>query len=189
MALIGYSWVSGDAEAAEVQLEALERAGCDPVFEDLAIGAKAERPRLAEAVAFARRGDVFVVWKLDRIGSSVAQLIQTVRTLEEKGVAFRSLTESLDTTASGGELVFHLFRALARFEEDRVRERTRPGRAAAKARGRKGGRKPSVTPDKLARARLHLQAGLTVREAAARIKVGKTALYNALASSDANPTE
>jgi DNA invertase Pin-like site-specific DNA recombinase len=113
----------------------------------------------------------------------MAHLIETVRVLDGKGVGFRSLTEGVDTTTPGGTLVFHLFGALAQFERDLIRERTNAGLKAAEARGRKGGRKPVVTSDKLARARQHLSAGLTVREAAARVKVGKTALYQALSGS------
>ena len=116
--------------------------------------AKAERPGLAEALAYLRRGDVLMVWKLDRLGRSMAHLIDTVRGLEANGVGFRSLTEGVDTTTPGGTLVFHIFGALAQFERDLIRERTTAGLKAAEARGKKGGRKPVVTPDKLARARL-----------------------------------
>lgn len=113
----------------------------------------------------------------------MAHLIKTVRLLDAKYVGFRSLTEGVDTTTPGGTLVFHLFGALAQFERDLIGERTTAGLKAAEARGRKGGRKAVVTPDKLARARTDLAAGLTVREAAARVKVGKTALYRALGGS------
>jgi hypothetical protein len=113
-------------------------------------------------------------WPLD------AHLIETVRKLESKGMGFRSLTEGVDTTTPDGTLVFHIFSALAQFERDLIREHTSAGLKAAEARGHKGGRRPVVTPDKLARARTHLAAGLTVREAAARVKVGKTVLYKAL---------
>ena len=130
------------------------------MFEDHASGAKTERPGLADAPAYLRRGDVLVVWKLDRLGRSMAHLIDTVRGLEAKGVGFRSLTEGVDTTTPGGTLVFHIFGALAQFERDLIREHTTAGLKAAEARGKKGGRKPVVTPDKLARARTHLAAGL-----------------------------
>lgn len=113
----------------------------------------------------------------------MAHLIEAVRKLEAKGVGFRSLTEGVDTTTPGGTLVFHIFGALAQFERDLIRERTSAGLKAAEARGKKGGRRPVVTPDKLAKARAHLAAGRTVREAAARVKVGKTALYKALGGS------
>ena len=180
MALIGYARVSTVEQNLGLQRDALATAGCETVFEDHASGAKAERPGFADALAHLRRGDTLIVWKLDRLGRSMAHLIDTVRRLETKGIGFRSLTEGVDTTTPGGTLVFHLFGALAQFERDLIRERTNAGLRAAEARGRKGGRKPVVTADKLARARIHIAAGLTVREAAARVKVGKTALYAAL---------
>jgi DNA invertase Pin-like site-specific DNA recombinase len=178
--LVGYARVSTAEQSLGLQKDALAKAGCEDVFEDQASGATAERPGLAEVLGHVRRGDTLVVWKLDRLGRSMAHLIETVRKLEARGVGFRSLTEGVDTTTPGGTLVFHIFGALAQFECDLIRERTRAGLKAAEARGRKGGRRPAVTPDKLARARTHLAAGLTVREAAARLKIGKTALYKAL---------
>lgn len=183
MALVGYARASTAEQNLGLQRDALAKAGCEEVFEDQASGAKAERPGLKEALAFVRRGDALVVWKLDRLGRSMAHLIETVRKLEAKGVGFRSLTEGVDTTTPGGTLVFHIFGALAQFERDLIRERTNAGLKAAEARGRKGGRRPVVTPDKLAKAKAHLAAGLTVREAAARVKVSKTALYKALEGS------
>jgi len=187
VALIGYARVSTADQTLALQHDALRSAGCDHVFEDRASGAKADRPGLTEAIAYVWRGDTVVVWKLDRLGRSMAHLIETVRRLETKGIGFRSLTEGVDTTTPGGTLVFHLFGALAQFERDLIRERTSAGLRAAEARGRKGGRKPVVTPDKLVRARALLATGLTVREAAARVKVGKTALYEALASLGTEP--
>ena len=124
---------------------------------------------------------MLVVWKLDRLGRSLPHLIETVSGLERRGVGFRSITEAIDTTTSSGRLIFHLFGALGQFERDLIKERTRAGLTAAAARGRKGGRKPVVTAEKLERARAILAKGLTVREAATRLKVGKTALYAALA--------
>jgi DNA invertase Pin-like site-specific DNA recombinase len=188
MALVGYARVSTAVQDLALQLDALKAAGCETVFEDHASGAKADRLGLTEALAHLRRGETLVVWKLDRLGRSMAHLIETVRGLEERGVGFRSLTEGVDTTTPGGTLVFHLFGALAQFERDLIRERTRAGLKAAEARGRKGGRRPSVMPDKLARARVLIASGLTVREAARRVKVGKTALYAALSGSRASPS-
>src|SRR5215204_5695084 len=121
--------------------------------------------------------------KLDRLGRSLAHLIETVNGLERRGVGLRSLTEQIDTTTSGGRLIFHVFGALGQFERDLIRERTRAGLTAAAARGRKGGRKPVVTAEVLRKARVLTTQGLNVREAAARLKVGKTALYEALAAS------
>ena len=180
MALVGYTRVSTLDQNPALQRDALAAAGCVKLFEDRASGARADRPGLAQALAFLREGDVLVVWKLDRLGRSLPHLIETVAALAARGVGFRSLTEAIDTTTPGGRLVFHLFGALGQFERDLIRERTRAGLAAAAARGRKGGRKPVVTDDKLRRARALLAQGLTVREAAGRVRVGKTVLYEAL---------
>lgn len=143
-------------------------------------GAKAERPGLASILEYVRKGDVLVVWRLDRLGRSLKHLIEVVSGLESRGVGFQSLTENIDTTTSSGRLVFHMFGALGQFERDLIRERTKAGLIAAAARGRKGGRKPVVSADKLQRAREYIATGLNVREAAARLKVGKTTLYAAL---------
>lgn len=180
MAHVGYARVSTLDQDPALQLDALTAAGCGKVFEDRASGARTDRPGLQKALDYAREGDVLIVWKLDRLGRSLPHLIETVSALEKRGIGFRSLTEAIDTTTPGGRLVFHLFGALGQFERDLIRERTRAGLAAAEARGRKGGRKPVITADKLKRAREIIDKGLTVREAAVRLKVGKTALYDAL---------
>ena len=180
MALIGYARVSTTEQDLAPQRDALVAAGCERVFEDRLSGARADRPGLARVLAYLRSGDVLVVWKLDRLGRSVSHLIETVRDLEKHGIDMHSLTEQIDTTTSGGRLIFHVFGALAEFERDLIRERTQAGLNAAKARGRRGGRKPVVTDEKLNRARALMANGLTAREAAARVKVGKTSLYKAL---------
>ena len=187
MTAIGYARVSTTQQDLALQLDALAKAGCVRVFEDRASGAKAERPGLAAALNFAREGDILTVWKLDRLGRSLAHLIETVSALERRGVSFRSLTEAIDTTTPGGRLVFHIFGALGQFERDLIRERTRAGLDAATARGRQGGRKPVVTDEKLRRAHALRAQGFTVREVAARIKVSKTALYAALAQTASEP--
>lgn len=180
MALIGYARVSTAEQDTALQTDALRKAGCDRIFEDTVSGAKAARLGLAAALAYVRDGDALVVWRLDRLGRSLPHLIETVGALDARGVGFRSLTEAIDTTTSGGRLIFHVFGALGQFERDLIRERTKAGLAAAAARGRKGGRKPVVTADKLQRAQDHIANGLNAREAAARLKIGKTALYAAL---------
>lgn len=180
MVAIGYARVSTGEQDLSLQLDALNEAGCERVFQDHASGVLADRPGLAQAVSYAREGDTVIVWKLDRLGRSMKHLLEIVGELQDRGVGFRSVTENIDTTTPGGRLVFHLFGALAQFERDLIKERTRAGLLAAAARGRRGGRQSVITPEKLEKAKIHIAAGLTVREAAARIKVGKTALYNIL---------
>ncbi|MDT7952106.1 MAG: recombinase family protein [Acetobacteraceae bacterium] len=180
MANVGYARVSTADQDPALQHDALAAAGCKRVFEDRASGARADRVGLQSALDYVREGDVLVVWKLDRLGRSLPHLIETVTSLAGHGVGFRSITEAIDTTTPGGRLVFHLFGALGQFERDLIQERTRAGLAAATARGRKGGRKPVVSAEKLERARGLIAKGLTVREVATRVKVGKTALYEAL---------
>ena len=180
MANVGYARVSTADQDPALQHDALGAAGCEKVFEDRASGTRADRAGLRSALDYVRDGDVLIVWKLDRLGRSLPHLIETVTSLATRGVGFRSITEAIDTTTPGGRLVFHLFGALGQFERDLIHQRTRAGLAAAAARGRMGGRKPVVTGDKLERARAFIGKGLTVREAAIRLRVGKTALYEAL---------
>src|SRR4051812_21934550 len=180
MELVGYARVSTLDQTPALQLDALSAAGCTKVFDDHASGARSDRPGLQRALDYVRQGDVLVVWKLDRLGRSLAHLIEVVTELEHRGVGFRSITEAIDTTTPGGRLVFHLFGALGQFERDLIRERTRAGLTAAAARGRKGGRKPVIDAENLARARRMIAKGLTVRETATRLKIGKTALYDML---------
>ena len=136
--LAGYARVSTLDQNPELQIDALRAAGCGRIFEDRASGARSDRPGLAEALDWMRRGDTLVVWRLDRLGRSLPQLVATVRRLEAAGLGFRSLTEGIDTTTASGTLVFHVFGALAQFERDLTRERTMAGLAAARARGRRG---------------------------------------------------
>jgi DNA invertase Pin-like site-specific DNA recombinase len=146
---IGYARVSTDDQNLDLQRDALECAGCERLFADTISGAKADRPGLASAIAFARPGDVLVVWRLDRLGRSLPDLIRLVGELEAAGIGFESLTEKIDASTAAGRLVFHVFAALAEFERNLIRERTHAGLAAARARGRKGGRR-GLDPDKQA---------------------------------------
>lgn len=179
---IGYARVSTPDQDMGLQIEALEQAGCSRIFQDVASGAKAERKGLDEALAYLRPGDILVVWKIDRLGRSLAHLVKVVEDLRERGIGFLSLTDpGMDTTTASGALIFHIFGALAAFERELIRERTRAGLAVAAARGRRGGRKPVVTPELLERAKaLMAERGLTVRGAARALKIGKTTLYEAL---------
>jgi len=137
--LVGYARVSTAEQTLALQEDALRAAGCEKLFTDTMSGAQAERPGLAAALAYLRPGDALAVWRLDRLGRSLPALIATLHGLEGRGIGFRSLTEQLDTTTSGGKLIFHVFGALAEFERDLIRERTQAGLAAARVRGRQGG--------------------------------------------------
>jgi DNA invertase Pin-like site-specific DNA recombinase len=145
--LIGYARVSTSDQRLDLQQNALQAAGCERVFTDRVSGAKTERPGLTAALEACRAGDVLVVWKLDRLGRSLAHLVETIQGLAGRGIGFRSLQEQLDTTTSGGKLIFHLFAALAEFERDLI-QRTAAGLSAARARGRKGGRPKGVDEKK-----------------------------------------
>ncbi|MCE7938522.1 MAG: recombinase family protein [Chloroflexi bacterium CFX6] len=179
--LIGYARVSTQDQNLELQLDALRAAGCGMVYQDKASGAKTDRPGLDEAFSHLRAGDTLVVWRLDRLGRTLRHLIETVSDLEAKGIGFRSLQESIDTTTSSGKLIFHVFSALAEFERNLTRERTQAGLAAARARGRKGGR-----PRKQDSAQIKLLYQLydererTVREICRLLKISKPTLYDYL---------
>jgi DNA invertase Pin-like site-specific DNA recombinase len=151
--LIGYARVSTHDQTLDLQLDALKAAGCERIFKDTVSGSTMERPGLSEALDFVRPGDTLVVWRLDRLGRSLRHLIDTLTGLSERGVDFKSLREHLDTSTSGGKLVFHMMGALAEFERDLIRERTQAGLAAARARGRRGGRRPRLTPKQVTMAR------------------------------------
>src|SRR5215213_1847875 len=178
---IGYARISTDDQNLALQRDALTAAGCDPIYEDTKSGAKADRPGLKLALEVARAGDLLVVWRLDRLGRSLSDLIGLSKTLERRGVGLKSLKEQIDTTSSGGRLVFHMFGALAEFERDLIRERTRAGLAAARARGRKGGRPPVMTPEKAAVARqLYDARRHPVATIAKTLGVSRASIYRAL---------
>lgn len=145
--LIGYARVSTQEQTLNLQKDALEQIGCTKIFTDTASGAQTERKGLEEALNYVREGDSLVVWKLDRLGRSLKHLIETITALNNRKVGFKSLTENIDTTTSGGKLIFHIFGALAEFERDIIRERTLAGLHAARARGRSGGRPKATTLD------------------------------------------
>ena len=181
MALIGYARVSTQDQNPEMQESELTAAGCARVFVDTASGALTDRPQLAAALAYLRPGDVLCVWRLDRLGRSLKHLVQTVGDLESQGIGFKSLRESIDTTTPTGRLVFHIFASLAEFERDLIRERTSAGLAAARARGRSGGRPPSLSPKKIELARsMHAAGGTTVAEIASILGVSRATVYRHL---------
>lgn len=145
--LVGYARVSTQDQNLDLQKDALLKAGCERIFTDVMSGAKSDRNGLEEAIQFMRSGDTLVVWKLDRLGRSLKHLIEVVNQLHEREISFRSIQENMDTTTSGGKLIFHVFGALAEFEREIIRERTQAGLSAARSRGRLGGR-PKVMDDK-----------------------------------------
>jgi DNA invertase Pin-like site-specific DNA recombinase len=179
--LIGYARVSTIDQTLALQQDALAKAGCEKIFTDTASGSLAERPGLAEALTFARSGDTLVVWRLDRLGRSLRHLIDTMTTLADRGVHFRSLQEHLDTSTSGGKLVFHIFGALAEFEQDLIRERTTAGLAAARARGKVGGRPRAEglnTPQKVQMAKaLYRDKHNRVADICRTLRVSRTTFY------------
>lgn len=148
---IGYARVSTCNQHLSLQEDALKKDGCEEIFSDIASGAKTQRPGLDEALSHLRKGDTLVVWKLDRLGRSLQHLIQMIKDLNKRGISFKSLQESIDTTTSGGKLIFHIFSALAEFERDLILERTKAGLQAARARGRRGGRPPLLDSRQLKR--------------------------------------
>ena len=179
--LVGYARVSTQDQNPGLQLDALRGVGCEKIFEEKASGAQRDRPELKSALEYMRDGDTLVVWKLDRLARSIKQLIETVEMLEGRGVGFRSVTEAIDTTTSGGRLVFHIFAALAEFERSIIRERTKAGLSSARARGRMGGRPSALSEEDLGHARALLaDPEITVNQVAKRLGVAPSTLYRHL---------
>lgn len=184
--LVGYARVSTQEQTLALQQDALKTIGCEHIFTDTASGAITDRPGIDEALRFVRTGDTLVVWRLDRLGRSLKHLIEIISQLQERGIGFKSIQESIDTTTSGGKLIFHVFGALAEFERDLIRERTQAGLAAARARGRRGGR-PRVAAlndeKKVAMARaLYNDKRNTIADICATLRVSRATLYRYLAT-------
>ncbi len=178
---IGYARVSTTDQNPQLQVDALESAGCDAIYEERASGAQRNRPELKRALDRLREGDVLAVWKLDRLARSLKQLIETVEALDERGIQFKSLTEGIDTTTANGRLVFHIMGALAEFERGLIRERTMAGLAAARKNGRTGGRPRALADADLKVAKTLLRDGdLTVTQVADRLNVAPSTLYRHL---------
>ncbi|WP_133135916.1 recombinase family protein [Legionella rowbothamii] len=179
--LIGYARVSTDDQNLNLQNDALKTSGCERIFEDHMTGSKIQRPGLEAALEFAREGDVFVVWRLDRLSRSLKDLIEMVALLDSKKIGLKSLHESIDTSSSSGKLIFHIFGALAEFERSLIRERTHAGLQAARARGRNGGRPKKLSNDK-AKLALQLYEGKqhSINKICEFIGVSKPTLYKYL---------
>ncbi|QBZ83845.1 DNA-invertase hin [Hydrogenovibrio crunogenus] len=178
---VGYARVSTQDQNLELQVDALSKAGCEQTFKEKITGKSKDRPELSFCLKMLRAGDVLVVWKLDRLARSLKDLVEIISELEAKGVGFKSLTESIDTTSPGGKLIFHIFGALSEFEHSLIRERTLEGLKAARARGRKGGRKPSMTRSDVQKAAAMLKdPNITKKEVAEHFKVSRLTLNKSL---------
>jgi len=183
---IGYARISTTEQNLSLQMDALGKAGCEMLFRDQISGVKTLRPGLDEALTHLRKGDVLVVWRLDRLGRSLKHLIELVNALEEREIGFQSLQESIDTTTSGGRLIFHIFGALAEFERNLIQERTHAGLVAARARGRTGGRPKSLDVKKTALLyQLYDEKKNSIQEICELVGVSKSTLYSYLRERDA----
>jgi DNA invertase Pin-like site-specific DNA recombinase len=179
--IIGYARVSTQDQNAQLQLDALAKAGCKQVYQEKATGKFRDRPELVACLRSMRKGDTLAVWKLDRLARSLKDLVEIIHDLDSRGIGFRSLTESIDTTSAGGRLIFHVFGALAEFEHSLIRERTMAGLVAARARGRKGGRKPAMSKADVRKAAAMLaDPKITKTEIAKHFGVSRVTLNSAL---------
>jgi len=176
--LIGYARVSTHEQTLDLQIDALEKADCKKIFTDRVSGTKTERIGLSEALSHLRAGDTLVVWRLDRLGRSLRHLIDTITKLHDRGVGFKSLQENIDTTTSGGKLIFHIFGSLAEFEREIIRERTLAGLQSARTRGRVGGR-PKTLSDKEVKMLRNMAAdkSFTVSDICKTLGIGRTTFY------------
>jgi DNA invertase Pin-like site-specific DNA recombinase len=183
--MVGYMRVSttGDRQVMDLQRDALLGAGVDErhLFEDRVTGSRGDRSGLAKALGFLKPGDCLAVWKLDRLGRSLPHLLTTVTDLKKRGVAFRSLTEQMDTTTPQGEFLFHIFGSLAQFERSLIQERVQAGLAAARRRGRHGGRPASIDPEKLAAVIAALDGGATKAAVCRTFVIKRSTLIDSLA--------
>ncbi|MDP9127105.1 MAG: recombinase family protein [Pseudomonadota bacterium] len=177
----GYARISTIDQNADMQLKALQRAGCKKIFKDELSGATTKRPALLRCLKSLKDGDTLIVWKLDRLARSVRDLITIVEDFEKRGIAFGSLTEEINTTTPGGTLIFHIFAALAQFERGLIIERTREGMKAARARGVKSGPPPKLTRQQIDHAKKLIDSGQRREDVADLFKVSRTTLYRALA--------
>lgn len=175
---IGYARVSTEDQHLHLQRDALQQAGCGVIYEEAESGKSTVRPELKQCRKALRSGDTLVVWRLDRLGRNLSNLVQIVADLERGGISFESLAEKIETGSAAGKLVFHVFAALAEFERNLIRERTRAGLAAARARGRTGGRKPKLGEKQVKEIRALLRdPDIQVAEVARRYGVSRTTLY------------
>ncbi|MEH6807166.1 MAG: recombinase family protein [Rhodococcus erythropolis] len=178
--LLGYARVSTTDQSVDAQREALSAAGCSKVWTETASGATTSRPQLSDLFSHLRRGDTLVVWRLDRLGRSLPHLLETVEQLDVDGIGFRSLTEAIDTTTSGGKLIYSIFGALAEFERNLIRERTNMGLAVARAQGRLGGRPPAMSGAQIKQAKRMRSGGMSLADIREVLGVSRSTLYRHL---------
>jgi DNA invertase Pin-like site-specific DNA recombinase len=186
--LMGYARVSTGDQDLNMQMDELKAAGCVQVFTDKASGAKGERPGLDKCLRELEPGDTLVVWRLDRLGRSMQHLVSVITDLKERNVSFKSLRDgAIDTTTASGELIFNIFAALAQFERELIRERTRAGLSAARARGRMGGRRPVSPLDPKVRMakRMHKDQSLSIDEICSTLKISRATFYRYVSLPDA----
>ncbi len=177
--LIGYARISTHDQNLDLQKDALEKAGCKKIYVEQMSGSSRIRPELEKTLEMLRNGDTLVVWRLDRLGRSLKHLIELITKLEQREIGFKSLMESMDTTTSGGKLVFHIFGALAEFEHNLIRERTSAGLAAARARGRNGGRPLKLDEKKRELAiKLYNERERSIKEICQIMGISKPTLYS-----------
>lgn len=175
--IIGYARVSTDDQKLDLQTHALKAAGCEKIYEDYASGKRENRPGLVGAMDNLREGDTLVVWKLDRLGRSLKQLITFVEDLGQRGIHFRSLTDNIDTSTTSGRFFFHIMASLAEMERELIVERTRAGLKAAREMGRTGGRRRLMTDSKIEAAKRLLNSGIPAKEVAVNLGVSIPTLY------------
>lgn len=175
--LIGYARVSTEDQSLELQIQALTDAGCNKIFSDKKSGAQKVRKGLEDALSHLRPGDTLIVWKLDRLGRTVKQLVDLVSKLESDGINFKSLTNGIDTTNSAGRFFFHIMASLAQMERELISERTKAGLEAGKRLGRLGGRRRLMTDGKIRSAKKLLKTGMPPREVAEDLGVSLATLY------------
>lgn len=178
---IGYARVSTEDQNLDLQTDALDKAGCELIYKEKVSGSSKERPELQAMLNHIRKKDTLVVWKLDRLGRSLRDLLNIVNDLHDKGIHFQSLQEGFDTGTPGGKLIFHIFGALAEFEKEVIRERTKAGLASARVRGRRGGRPIKLTPEIIAKAKaLHKDFSIPAKEIWQTLGISRALLYKAL---------
>lgn len=179
--LIGYSRVSTNDQSLNSQIDKLEEYGCEKIFTDVVSGARSERKGLLDMLSYARSGDTVVVYRLDRLGRSLKDLINLINIFQEKNINFKSLSESIDTSTSIGKLMFHITGAFAEFEKNIIRERTKAGLESARSRGKKGGRPTTITPEKIRMARLlHSDRSLSIQDILKQMNIKKGVFYKML---------